>query len=376
LTPPARAAELLALDPMMRVFVSGCYDIVHAGHIQFFREARALGDHLTVCFASSEVLWLHKQRRSSLPDDHKRAVIAALDPVDEVVIGEGLDEGIDFRDHFLRLRPDLLAVTEDDKYAPLKRELCAQVGARYVVLPKTPPQFSPVSTTQIVKFIRAPEVAPLRVDFAGGWLDVPRFARAGAYVVNCAISPTVSLRAWPYERNAGLGGSGAWALLNGRDGVASELDLGVGWQDPAIIAETGLCVWRSGPRPELELKHNGEFLRGRLALFWTGHDHDTPDLANRPRDFDAIERAGKIARDAVWHSDLAQLAAAVRASYAMQLGEGMHALPAEVPGALACKYAGGGFGGYAVFLFAEKDQRDAACARKNFRPIEPFIAAR
>ncbi|MBI5769703.1 MAG: adenylyltransferase/cytidyltransferase family protein [Verrucomicrobia bacterium] len=361
---------------MIRVFVSGCYDIVHAGHIQFFREARALGDHLTVCFASADVLWLHKQRRSSLPDDHKRGVIAALDMVDDVVVGTGLEPGIDFRDHFLRLRPNILAVTEDDKYAQLKRDLCAEVGARYVVLPKTPPQFSPVSTTQIVKFIRAPEVAPLRVDFAGGWLDVPRFARAGAYVVNCAISPTVSLREWPYERNAGLGGSGAWALLNGKDGIASELDLGVGWQDPAIIAETGLCVWRSGKRPELEIKTGGEFLRGRMALFWTGHEHDTPDLANRPRDFDLIERAGAIARDAVWQGDLKKLAEAVRVSWQMQLGEGNPPLPADVPGALAWKYCGGGFGGYAVYLFAEPAQRDAACVRKNCRPIEPFVAAR
>ena len=117
---------------MTRVFVSGCYDIIHAGHVQFFREARALGDRLTVCFASTDVLWLHKQRRSSLPDDHKRAVLAALDSVDEVVIGESTDEGCDFREHFLRLRPHILAVTEDDKYAPLKRDLCAQVGARYV----------------------------------------------------------------------------------------------------------------------------------------------------------------------------------------------------------------------------------------------------
>ncbi|MFZ9683667.1 MAG: adenylyltransferase/cytidyltransferase family protein, partial [Cephaloticoccus sp.] len=44
---------------MRKIFVSGCYDIIHAGHIQFFREARALGDFLTVCFASAEVLWIH-----------------------------------------------------------------------------------------------------------------------------------------------------------------------------------------------------------------------------------------------------------------------------------------------------------------------------
>ena len=139
---------------MIRVFVSGCYDILHAGHVQFFTEARALGDHLTVSFASADVLWMHKQRRSSLPDEHKRALIAALKIVDDVVIGTGLDEGIDYREQFLRLRPDILAVTEDDKYGPHKRALCAEVGARYVVMAKTPPQFPPVSTTQIVRFIR------------------------------------------------------------------------------------------------------------------------------------------------------------------------------------------------------------------------------
>src|SRR5678815_471742 len=106
---------------MIRVFVSGCYDILHAGHVQFFREARALGDHLTVCFASNDVLWLHKQRRSSLPDEHKHALLAALDGVDDVVIGAGKDEGIDFREHFLRLKPDILAVTEDDRSASSKR---------------------------------------------------------------------------------------------------------------------------------------------------------------------------------------------------------------------------------------------------------------
>jgi mevalonate kinase len=51
-------------------------------------------------------------------------------------------------------------------------------------------------------------------------------------------------------------------------------------------------------------------------------------------------------------------------------------LPADVPGALACKYSGGGFGGYAVFLFADQAARDAACTRKDFRPVEPFVAAR
>jgi cytidyltransferase-like protein len=371
---------------MIRVFVSGCYDIVHAGHVQFFREARALGDHLTVSFASSEVLWIHKQRRSSLPDDHKQALIAALGCVDDVVVGCGTEEGIDFREHFLRIRPQILAVTEDDKYSPLKKALCAEVGAEYVVLPKTPPQFAPISTSEIVRWIKAPAVAPLRVDFGGGWLDVPRFARPGTYVVNCAISPTVSLRSWTYERNAGLGGSGAWALLNGKNGVSAELDLGVGWQDPAVVVETGLCVWRSGARPDLEVKTSGDFLRGCMAIYWTGSTHDTPGNVDNLRDFDAIARAGALAREAVWANDLSKLAEAVRVSYSMQIGEKMDPLPGD-PAAgpagsaalggvspLAWKYCGGGHGGYALYLCKDAADRDLLCAQSGFRAIEPYVA--
>jgi len=399
---------------MKRIFVSGCYDIIHAGHVQFFTEARALGDHLTVSFASTDVLWFHKQRRSSLPDEHKQALMASLKMVDEVVIGCGLEEGIDFRDDFLRIRPDILAVTEDDKYAPLKRALCAEIGASYVVLDKTPPKFKPVSTSDIVRYIRAPECAPLRVDFGGGWLDVPRFARKGAYIVNCAISPTVSLRDWPYERNAGLGGSGAWALLNGHNGINSELNLGVGWQDPAVISETGLCVWHSGERPQLEVKVNPGFLEGLMALYWTGAPHDTPGMVGGERDYALIAKAGQTARDAVWARSITGLADAVKLSYAMQRAEGMKPLPGDPdqkvtsghliasssssssPSGsallassssllstnvslpirpLAFKYSGGGFGGYAFYLCASREDRDQLCMQSGFRPIEPFTSA-
>ena len=361
---------------MKHVFISGCYDILHGGHIQFFREARALGDSLTVCFASDKVLWEHKERRTSLPQDHKRALLSSLEVVDQVVIG-GCDEiGLDFKDHFLRLRPDILAVTEDDQYGEKKRQLCERIGAEYVVLPKTPPQFTPVSTSSIVRGIRTPAEAPLRVDFGGGWLDVPRHARPGAYIVNCAIQPLVSLNRWDYEQKSGLGGSGAWALLNGHDGVESELKLGVGWQDPAIIRETGLCVWRSGERPVLELKHNGDFLRGRMALLYTDIPHDTPANADNNRDYALIEKAGAIAKDGVVEADAAKLGEAVRQSYDAQLREGMRELP-DAEGCLGRKYCGGGWGGYALYLFESQAARDrfvqTAAAR---RPIEPYIVIR
>lgn len=76
-----------------KVFVSGCYDILHAGHIEFFNQARALGTHLTVSFASKEVLFRHKQRAPSIPDEHKKVLIESLRMVDKVIIGTGLKKG-------------------------------------------------------------------------------------------------------------------------------------------------------------------------------------------------------------------------------------------------------------------------------------------
>lgn len=357
---------------MKKVFISGCYDILHGGHVQFFEEARALGDHLTVSFASSEVLWIHKHRKPSIPDDHKKAMLESMRMVDNVVVGIGHEEGVDFREAFMALKPDILAVTEDDKYGDLKRALCAEVGAEYVVLPKTPPRFEPVSTSSIVKFVQAPTEAPLRVDFAGGWLDVPRYSREGEYIVNCSISPLVSLRDWPYEKQAGLGGSGAWALLNGKDGVDSEIDLGVGWQDPAVIRETGVCVWRSGHKPVLDFKRNGDFLLGKMAISWTGTHHDTPGVVDQARDFAMIARSARIAREAVLLENIRLLADGISTYYEMQLKEGMDELP-TIPGALAHKYCGGGHGGYALYLFSHTADRDQAVQdHTNIRAIEPF----
>jgi cytidyltransferase-like protein len=357
---------------MKKVFVSGCYDILHAGHLQFFEEARALGDYLIVSFASAEVLWHHKRRKPSIPDDHKRALLQGLRMIDEVIVTQGQKEGLDFEEDFLRIQPDFLIVTEDDHYGALKRDLCARVGAQYTVLPKTPPRFEPVSTSSIVRWVQAPTEAPLRVDFAGGWLDVPRFSRPGEFIVNCAISPLVSLREWPYEKQAGLGGSGAWALLNGRDGVTSEIDMGVGWQDPAVIRETGLCVWRSGMTPVLDFKQNGDFLSGCMAVLWTGHSHDTPGVVDHPRDYERIAASGRIARDGARHASLRGLADGMSAFHQTQLDEGMEPLPA-IAGAIAHKYCGGGYGGYALYLFDKSELRTQALAdHAQLRAVEPF----
>ena len=137
-----------------KVFVSGCYDILHGGHIEFFNQARALGDYLIVCFAGDQSLELHKHKKSSLPEAHKKKVLESLRMVDEVVIGNYLDElGLDFKEHFLRIKPDILVVTEDDKYGEQKIVLCNQINAKYIVLPKTL-NFDKISTSEIITNIK------------------------------------------------------------------------------------------------------------------------------------------------------------------------------------------------------------------------------
>jgi cytidyltransferase-like protein len=352
-----------------KIFVSGCYDVLHGGHVQFFEDAKALGDHLTVSVAGEAVLLRYKGRRPAIPLDNKLALIGALRPVDKVVASSNLDPVFDFRDTILQERPDILAVTEDDRHVAEKRSFCAEHHIELAVLPKRN-GLTAVSTTNILARIKDRAQVPLRVDFAGGWLDVPKLARAGGYIVNCAIQPLVSLGNWPYEIGGGLGGSAAKALLEVRSGVQSELALGVGWQDPAVIEETGLCVWRSGATPRLEMKTDPHWLEGKFLLQWTGEPHCTPDLVDLPRDYDGIMEAGRIAMKAVEHRNLEELAEAVRRTYRVQLGEGMKALP-EL-GSLAMKYVGGGHGGYALHLFDGPEGRTAALG-PGMRVVEPYM---
>lgn len=137
-----------------KVFVSWCYDILHGGHIQFFQQARALWDYLIVCFASEEVLWLAKKRKPSLPDEHKKIVLSQLRCVDQVVWSSDIDPIFDFLTHLDALKPDILAVTEDDKNADLKRILCQKMGIEFVVLSKNF-EGTPISTSAIIRHIKS-----------------------------------------------------------------------------------------------------------------------------------------------------------------------------------------------------------------------------
>ena len=86
-----------------------------------------------------------------------------------------------------------------------------------------------------------------------------------------------------------------------------------------------------------------------------------------------IHDASLVAAEAVWREDVGRLAEAVRMSYRAQMEEGMHPLPHRDK-CLACKYCGGGWGGYAVYLFQSANDRNAFVGcQAQAKAIEPFV---
>jgi cytidyltransferase-like protein len=364
-------------NEIRKVFVSGCYDILHAGHIAFLKAAKALGDYLTVCYASDEVLFLCKGRISSIPEDQKAIVIGSLQFVDRVVKSSDVHPIFDFVSHIKIDKPDILVITDDDKHQSEKKKFCDEMGIELVVLSKKDlGAFSSFSTSLVLRKISGKTEVPLRVDFAGGWLDVPHLARRGSYIVNCTISPLVSLDNWPYHIGGGLGGSAAKSILDMRNGMRAELTMGVGWQDPAVIEETGLCVWRSGEKPVLEAKFNPDWLNGKMAIFWTGSSHYCPDLLTKERNYFGISVNSYEAFRSVHERNLNSLANTINMSYKIQIQEGMESLP-NIHYSIAKKYLGGGHGGYALYLFRSTIDRDSAVAKNSgMMSIEPYIKDR
>ena len=69
------------------VFTNGCFDILHAGHVDYLQKARQLGDGLLVGLNNDESVRKLKGDSRPFVDERARAlVLAALESVDAVVL--------------------------------------------------------------------------------------------------------------------------------------------------------------------------------------------------------------------------------------------------------------------------------------------------
>lgn len=133
------------------VWTNGCFDIVHAGHLASLARARELGDVLVVGVNSdASVRRLKGEGRPLLPAAERAALLAALRPVDYVVIfDEDTPEAV-----LSRLQPEIHCKGADyggtdGKVIP-ERAVVEAYGGRVELLPLVPGR----STSELVREIR------------------------------------------------------------------------------------------------------------------------------------------------------------------------------------------------------------------------------
>lgn len=75
---------------MKRVLAFGTFDLLHLGHKDFLKQAKALGGHLTVIVSRDKSVPLLKNKKTIHREEHRRALVEALKPVDKAVLGKRL----------------------------------------------------------------------------------------------------------------------------------------------------------------------------------------------------------------------------------------------------------------------------------------------
>ena len=134
----------LRSDGRRIVFTNGCFDIIHAGHVRYLREAKALGDLLVVGLNSDSSVAELKPGRPVNSESLRGEVLAALEMVDYVTL---FTEDTPY-ELIRALKPDVLVKGGDWK----KEDI---VGADLVPEVHSLPFVEGMSTTGIIDKIRS-----------------------------------------------------------------------------------------------------------------------------------------------------------------------------------------------------------------------------
>ena len=167
-----------------KVFVSGCYDMLHSGHVAFFKEASSHGD-LYVGIGSDATIKELKDRKTINTEQERLYMVKAIRYVKEAFINSG--SGImDFEEDVKQLKPDIFFVNSDG-YTPGKKRFCEENGIELMVSTRIPEAGLPTRSTTA---LRQECKIPYRIDLAGGWLDQPYVSKyCSGPVLTISIEP-------------------------------------------------------------------------------------------------------------------------------------------------------------------------------------------
>lgn len=375
-----------------KVFVSGCYDMLHSGHIEFFQQAAAYGD-LYVALGSDKTVYDLKGRLPVNSEQERLFMVKAVSCVADAFVSQGSGL-LDFVTEFEALKPDIFVVNEDGN-TPEKRALCQAHGVDYVVLRREPHAgLAARSTTAL----RSVEQIPFRIDLAGGWLDQPFVSRhyPGA-VITLSLLPTLE-----FNERSGMASSTRRAAI---DMWGTRLPLG----KPEKLAKILFCYDNppgtteiSGSQDAIGIVYPGLAKANYEGDYWpVSIEHVTDEsvlhfaestlylitLGPRGPEFDVLanthitpERAKALADatercwDALLARDLPGFGQAVRDSFDAQIAMFPDMLTPQVSRlieeyrdrALGWKLSGAGGGGYLVLVADEPIEHAVrVIARRN-----------
>jgi cytidyltransferase-like protein len=170
-----------------KVFVSGCFDMLHSGHVAFLQEAATYGD-LYVALGSDATVYELKGRLPINNQDERLYMVQAVSGVKEAFISSGSGM-LDFADELRRIRPDVFIVNADGNI-PQKEALCRGEGIEYRVLQRQPHEGLPTRSTTALRRV---DQIPYRIDLAGGWLDQPFVSQlVPGPVITISLEPTIT----------------------------------------------------------------------------------------------------------------------------------------------------------------------------------------
>ena len=191
-----------------KVFVSGCYDLLHSGHVEFFQQASQFGD-LYVGIGSDATYLEYKHRKPMFPQEERLFMVKNIKAVKEAYINEGSGV-IDFIPTLDLVKPDIFVVNAEGG-SPAKRQLCEERGIQYIELERTPHEglqarssssLKAALSTQQEETIQNSEFKiqnssgiPTRLDLAGTWIDQPYVSQYHpGWALTISLEPTFEVR--------------------------------------------------------------------------------------------------------------------------------------------------------------------------------------
>lgn len=183
-----------------KVFVSGCYDLLHSGHVEFFRQAAEYGE-LYVGIGSDKTYLGYKHRKTIYSEQERLFMVKSIKYVKDAFINAGSGV-LDFVPTLDIVKPDVFVVNHDGGSED-KRRICEERGIEYVELDRVPHVVTDPSTgsgtaltaRSSTDLKKTESQIPTRLDLAGTWIDQPYVSCfAPGWAITISLEPTFEVR--------------------------------------------------------------------------------------------------------------------------------------------------------------------------------------